>query len=169
MAVDKGCAAFLVLLELSVAFDTNDHSILLTRLQSQFSIGGVALDWLASYLSDHVQRVNIEGVLSTERELLLGVPQGSVLGPLLFSLYTAPISEIVDRHGVRIHLYADDTQLDLSLRSSTQTRSHRPCSRLKVHCANSCLDAVKQTHDQRSEDRVYCDCVTLAGREVHHP
>ena len=111
MAVDEGCATFLVLLGLLAAFDTIDHGILLTHLQSWFNTGGVALDWLASYLSDHVQQVNIKGVLSIERELLLGVPWGSVLGPLLFSLYTAPISEIVDWHGVSIHFYADDTQL----------------------------------------------------------
>ena len=133
VAVQGSCAAFLVLLDLSADFDTTDRSILLARLQSWFGIGRVALDWLASYLNDRVQRVNIKGVLSTQTELLLGVPQGSMLGPRLFSLYTAPISEIADRPGVSIHFYADDTYLyrTSALRFPTQTRSHRSCSRLK--------------------------------------
>lgn len=113
MFLDKGCSAFLVLLDLSAAFDTIDHAILLSRLHTRYGISEVALAWVSSYLDGRVQRVHIKGVSSTERERRLGVPQGSVLGPLLFSLYTAPLSEIADRHGVNLHLYADDTQIYL--------------------------------------------------------
>ena len=109
--VDRDNPALLVLLDLSAAFDTVDHSILLERLSSRFGITGCALEWFTSYLTGRLQSVTIDDVVGAPSPVSFGVPQGSVLGPLLFTLYTAPIADIARRHGVSAHFYADDTQL----------------------------------------------------------
>ena len=87
LSLAKGEPTALVLLDLSAAFDTIDHSSLLGCLQSWFGVCGSALSWFTSYLADRVQSVKIGSVLSDTCKLLYGVPRGSVLGPLLFSLY----------------------------------------------------------------------------------
>ena len=104
----------LTLLDLSAAFDTIDHSILLERLSSWFGITSTALSWLKSYLLNCSSRFNIENSKSSFYQLLYGVPQGSVLGPLLFILYTTPLSTVISQSSVCHQLFADDTQLFLS-------------------------------------------------------
>ncbi len=84
-ALDNGHCVILIMLDLSAAFDTVDHKILLSKLSSRLSIRGKALSWLKSYLTDRLQcvnidGVNIDGVKSTKRKLACGVPQGSVHG-----------------------------------------------------------------------------------------
>ena len=100
----------LALLDLSAAFDTIDHDILFHRLEHTFGLQGTALAWYRSYLSDRIQTVSIAGRLSSPAIIHYGVPQGSVLGPILFVLYTQPLSCVIGRHPVS-QLYADDTQL----------------------------------------------------------
>ena len=90
-AADKGQVTLLGLLDLSSAFDTIDHAILLERLQCSFGIADVALSWMRSYLTGRTQAVYFRGVLSTSRSVTTGIPQGSVLGPLNFILYAADI------------------------------------------------------------------------------
>ena len=109
--VDNNKAAVLVLLDLSAAFDTVDHQVLLNRLKSRLGITGCALQWFTSYLQGRKQRVHILDATSKERDLAFGVPQGSVLGPLLFSIYTLPLGEIIRKHKSDFHLYADDSQM----------------------------------------------------------
>jgi len=104
----------LVLLDLSAAFDTVDHVKLLSRLQYRIGITVTVLSWFASYLTDRSQQVVIGGSLSDITLLQWGVPQGSVLGPILFSIYSSPVADIARRHGVSVHMYADDCQLYLS-------------------------------------------------------
>ena len=111
--MEKKRGTFLVLLDLSAAFDTIDHSILLSRLSS-FGVRDSALEWIRSYLTDRTQAVNISGCLSSFIPLLFGVPQGSVLGPQFFTIYSSPIANIARKHGLEVHMYADDTQLYLS-------------------------------------------------------
>ena len=107
------------LLDLSAAFDTIDHQVLLNRLRLSFGIRGYALEWIASYLSDRTQRVSFENYFSQSRYLSCGVPQGSYLGPLLFTMYASKLFDIIKGHLPRTHSYADDTQLYLSFRPDT--------------------------------------------------
>ena len=109
--IDNKECCLLVLLDLSAAFDTIDHEVLLRRLQSSFGINHVSLRWFSSYLENRTQAVVMDSVVSSPAAVVHGVPQGSILGPTLFSLYTAPISHIVKKHTLECQLYADDTQL----------------------------------------------------------
>ena len=100
-----------MLLDLSAAFDTIDHDIFLDRLKSNIGLSDKSLGWFRSYLKDRLQCIVIDGVTSEPVNLKYGVPQGSVLGPILFTIYTSPIGEIARKYNVEIHIYADDTQL----------------------------------------------------------
>ncbi|MBV8073763.1 MAG: RNA-directed DNA polymerase, partial [Acidobacteriaceae bacterium] len=111
----------LVLLDMSAAFDTVNHGILLDRLFLNFGIQSSALSFLRSYLSGRTQAVSVDSYLSDVSAITTGVPQGSVLGPLLFSLYTTPLSYLLDSSGLSYHLYADDTQLYISFKASDAT------------------------------------------------
>ena len=101
---------FLILLNLSAAFDTIDHDMLFTRLES-IGVKGLALSWVKSYLYNRYQTVNLNGTLSSKSPLYFGVSQGSVLGPILFNIYSLPIDNTARNHGLFVHAYADNTQL----------------------------------------------------------
>ena len=110
-AMDENHAIAVVLLDLSAAFDTVDHLILLNRLSSKFGIRGKALTWIRSYLQNRSFRVRVGDSESIPHDLKFGVPQGSVVGPLFFTLYTADIGAIIRRHNINYHIYADEVQL----------------------------------------------------------
>ena len=112
LSLSQGEATALVLLDLSAAFDTIDHSTLLSCLLDWFGVGGSALKWFSSYLTEHYQSVT----LSDLQKLLFSVLQGSVLGPLLFPLYISPLSTLIGKHrSVNVHFNADDIQLYVHL------------------------------------------------------
>ena len=114
MSVDRHGAALLILLDLSAAFDTIHHVVLLRRLEDQYGVEGGALAWVDSYLRNRRQCIVIGDHRSQEAELTYGVPQGSVLGPLLFSAYVFPLGELIRGYGLQFHSYADDTQVYVS-------------------------------------------------------
>ena len=124
----------LALLDLTAAFETVDHHILLQRLQCSFGIDATVLHWFESYVTGRTQAVHLCGTTTSSRSLVCGVPQGSVLGPLLFVLYTADIGSIIKVHKLLHHCYADDTQMYFYCRPSE-------CATLKANVL-SCIDAV---------------------------
>ena len=103
-----------VSLDLGAAFDTVDHSIRLSRLKTSFGLSGTVLAWRESYLSCRAQSVHLGNYSFSPVSLSSGVPQDSVLGPLLFSIYTSSIAQICSTYSVNQRQYADDTQLFLS-------------------------------------------------------
>ena len=114
-AIDTGSSTVLISLDLSSAYDTIEHSTLLNRLQNSFGITGLALAWFQSYISNRHQFVRIGGFKSPETPCCMGVPQESVLGPMLFSLYISPIAHIVSSFGLLQQQYVDDTQLYVAI------------------------------------------------------
>ena len=115
LGLDKRHVSLLTLLDLSSTVDTIDHDILLDRLNYLYGISGTCLSWFRSYLSNRRQSVAIANRISPTKELNYGVPQGSILGPILFFLYIQPLSNLIKRHSLSVHLFADDIQIKTSI------------------------------------------------------
>ena len=116
-AIGKQKVVLLVLLDLSAAFDTVDHECLLATLQS-LGVHDTALVWFHSYLTCRMQRINIKGTRSGVKNITCGVPQGSVLGPILFTIYTSSLGLLLREQQPQYHMYADDTSLYLCVKPS---------------------------------------------------
>lgn len=134
LSIDSGSSAILILLDLSAAFDTIDHDILLNRLQCVVGVQGQALQWFTSYLKGRTFSVNIGSFTSPTMPIQCGVPQGSILGPLLFSLYMLPLGSIFRKYNINYHCYADDLQLYLPIKYAND---------LSLDRLFSCLNEVK--------------------------
>jgi len=110
-AADGQRVTLMGLLDLTAAFDCVDHSLLLKQLQLEFGFAGTVFGWLTSFVTGRTQHVAFDGYMSATTSVDFGVPQGSILGPLLFVLYTAQLSQVVAAHGLTLHQYADDCQV----------------------------------------------------------
>uniref|UniRef100_A0A8C6P1U2 Reverse transcriptase domain-containing protein n=1 Tax=Nothobranchius furzeri TaxID=105023 RepID=A0A8C6P1U2_NOTFU len=132
---DAGDCSVLVLLDLTAAFDSVDHHLLLERLRDWVGLSGSALEWFSSYLSERSFSVAVSKFRSSTTSLSHGVPQVSVLGPLLFLLYLLPLQHILSSFkGISHHFYADDIQLYFSF---------KPHEMSKLQLLHSCLDSIK--------------------------
>ena len=156
LGLDNDKVALLALLDLSAAFDTIDHSILLSRLQTSFGISGTVLSWFQSYLLDRSQTVCVKGASSKPSVLSFGVPQGSVLGPILFVLYASPVSDVISRHTMSHESFADDTQVHQSAPidgiGGLMARTRECISDLKVRMTQNKL----QLNDEKTELLLAC-------------
>ncbi|KAK2158458.1 hypothetical protein NP493_1799g00015 [Ridgeia piscesae] len=109
--LNKNHAMLFVMLDLSSAFDTIDHEQLLTLLHDEYGVREMALSWFRANLEDRTHCVQTDSQASATIPLQSGVPQGSVLGPAMFTLYTTPMQRIFKRQGINYHKYANDIQL----------------------------------------------------------
>ena len=109
--MDRGCVVVFVMLDLSAAFDTTDHGILLSRLTHRLGVTRAALEWFRSYVSGRQQLGRTGSDTSSPMTVLFGVPRGSVLGTLLFTAYSTPLGDIIRNFGLDHQINADNPQL----------------------------------------------------------
>ena len=114
LSLNKGNISVLALLDFSSAFDTIDHTILVHRLHTDFGFTDTVLQWFSSYLTDRTHYVSVCNHCSDFAPVHSGVPQGTVLGPMLFTMYIKPLSAIIDSRSIMHHSFADDLQLQMS-------------------------------------------------------
>ena len=114
LSLNKGNISILALLDFSSTCDTIDHPILVHRLHTDFGFTDAVLQWFSSYLTDRTHYVSLSNHCSAFAPVHSGVPQGSVLGPMLITMYIKTLSAIIDSHSIIHHSFADDLQLQMS-------------------------------------------------------
>lgn len=129
--MNKQHVTIIVSLDLSAAFDTADHSILLNRLSSKLGLNGTALALLRSYLSGRSPRVSVWEAVSDKFDLRYGVPQGLCFGPLLFTVYASALFHVVERHLPNVHYYANDSQLYILFSPKVHSGQANPVASIK--------------------------------------
>ncbi|KAI5102638.1 gastrula zinc finger protein XlCGF28.1-like, partial [Silurus meridionalis] len=139
-ALDGKSSVVLVLRDLTAAFDTMDHAILISHPQHVVSLQGAVLNWFSSYLSNRTISVVLNDHSSLVAPLSSGVPQGSILGPIMFSRYMLPLGQLISNHKVQFHFYADDLQIYLPVILSDSSA---------LDSLHNCLQDVKQWLSQK--------------------
>jgi exonuclease III len=167
-ALDSGKAALVTLLDLSAAFDSVDHDTLIKRLEISFGINGTVLDWFKSYLSLRVQYVTFSDTVSTPSTVQYGVPQGSVLGPILFITYTADVLKLVHDCGLSSHCYADDNDVY----GSCKMDEYKELSNKVSSCIDSISLWMKANRLQLNPSKtelMWCSSTRLASKAPSEP
>ncbi len=149
-ALDSGQCVLLILLDLSAAFDTVDHAILLSRL-TNMGVTGRALSWFRSYLTGRTQTVQIHGFKSKAHNLSCGVPQGSVMGPILFLAYLTPLGNIMHQSGHSFMLYADDNQIYIVFRREALTETKISSEQCVADVKSWLVDNKLKFNDDKTE------------------
>ena len=165
LAIDHGDIAALTLLDFSAAFDTVDHSILLQRLQTTYGVCDTAHMWFQSYLTGRSQYVRRGQTQSSVTYLFCGVPQGSVLGPVLFILYTADLVSLIEDHSLSPHLYADDSQVY----GSCQPTAAAALSARISECVNDIATWTRSNRLQLNPDKTEVLWCTTGRRQHQLP
>ena len=133
--MNKQHVTLLVLLDLSAAFDTVHHNLLVSRLHSKFGISGTTLEWFHSHLNGRSQCVMVQENLSQSLNLDFGVPQGSCHGPLLFMTYASKLFDVIKVQLPMVYFYADDTQLYVSFSPNKSTGQFEADAAIQ-HCVD---------------------------------
>ena len=141
-AMDKQEITCLILLDLLAAFDTIDHEILLRRLEKRFGIKGTVNKWIEPYVTCQYQHViigdvNTDGATSDPTRVTQGIPQGTVLGPVLFIIYTSPLGDLCRFHGQNYQLFTDDQRIYMSFKPGT--------TRVQSHCISHLETCIEDT------------------------
>ena len=175
MAADSDSPSLLILLDLTAAFDTVDHNILLHRLHSTIGLSDTVLNWFTSYLTDRTEYVALGKAKSHIHHVTCGVPQGSVLGPTLFTLYMLPLGRILRKHGISFHCYADDTQLYIRIDPSSsaplstlttcleEIEAWMKLNFLQLNCSKTEAILVGTPHQVQSSN---ITCITFSGQNT---
>ena len=147
----------MVALDLSATFDTIDHSVLISRLEHTLGLGGLAPDWVQSYLSVRTSFVKIGGERSPTTFVATVVPQGSVCGPILFSLFISPLSNVISKYGIQCHQYANDIQLYIAVNSNNT-----------AHTSTDMFTCTSDVYDWLLHNCVYLyvRCLRLAATQL---
>ena len=136
MTCDQNQCTLLVMLDLSAAFDTVNHSILIKRLETQVGLQGTVIDWTKSYLQDRTQSVMITNCCSTKKTKDCDVPQGSVLGPDDYSDFTVPLGDLIRNHCIIPSFYADDSQKYTHFDPKSMEDTERAIKQMESCCDN---------------------------------
>jgi hypothetical protein len=150
--IDLNKVVLMAMLDLTAAFDTIHHGILIERLRTTFGVSGAPLNWFRSYMSSRCSRVCIGETLSDNTDLSCGTPQGSIMGPLQFTIYIHPVGKIIRNHGISFHKYADDSQLYTSFDPKIPNDSSRAIKRLQ-NCIHDLSDWMAANHLKLNMDK----------------
>ena len=168
IAADEKTATVVMMLDLSAAFDTVDHNLLLSILEKEIGLKGTVLSWFKSFLTGRSQRIRLGKITSEVIIIMFGVPQGSVLGPVLFNLYIRSIYSCVKRLGFNIMGYADDHQITKTFNTASQ-------SQVLSTKIQSCFEVVKrwmnqyflQLNDSKTQIIVFGSSNVLKGLHIN--
>lgn len=150
-SIDEGKVVPLVLLDLSAAFDTVDHEILLEVLHNRFSVSDIPLSWFQSYLTGRTQSISVNGVESARSAVTCSVPQGSVLGSIQFISYTEDVVDVFRSNSVLHHLFADDKQLYSATTIADIDATRERLVRCILDVRNWCASRRLQLNAQKTE------------------
>ena len=158
-AIGEQKIVLLVMLDLSAAFDTVSHECLLSTLK-ELGVCDTVLQWFESYLSGREQKINIKGTYSDVKELSCGVPQGSVLGPILFNIYTSSLGRMLRQLCPQYHMYADDSSLYLSIKPNQLSNATNQIA----HCVSLVQKWMCKFHLKMNEDKT--EFIMISSRQM---